>query len=89
LYNENALEDAAIDERDPEEGVVLLFAGILEELVARVTAGVVDGDGADLLGYKAGKSLMQRHAKGADAAGVETERGGKYQVRAIRFKQVG
>ena len=89
LHHENALQDAAIDEGHAEEGVVLLFAGVLEVFVAGVAAGVVDGDGTDLLGDQAGESLVERHAKRADAAGVEAERCGQNEVGAIGLKQIG
>src|SRR5271165_5542133 len=43
LNNEDPLQNAAVDERHAEKGMVDLFARFLEVLVARVIADVVDG----------------------------------------------
>jgi hypothetical protein len=88
LHDEDALENAAIDERDTEEGAILLFAGFLEVFVAGVTAGIIDGDGADLFGDKAGKPFMKGHAESADAVRMEAERSGKDEIGTVRFEQI-
>ena len=50
---------------------------------------VLDGDRQYLLRDQAGEALVERHAQGADAAGVEAEGRGQHQVRSIRLQQIG
>ena len=82
-------KNAAIDERDAQEGVVHLFPGFLEVLEAGVVAGVYDGDGHYLFCHHAGKAFAERHAQGANASGVQAYGGGQDQVRAIGLQQIG
>ena len=46
LNDENALQNSAIDQRHAEEGLVVVFAGFLEVLEARMIAGILDGYGS-------------------------------------------
>ena len=89
LHDEDALQNSAVDQRHAEEGVVHLFAGLLEVLEAGMIADVGDGDGQDLLGDQAGEALADGHAQGADAAGMQAERGGENQVGAVGLQQIG
>ena len=74
LHNQNALQNAAIDQRNAEKRVVIFFAGFLEIFEARMIAHIVNGHGLHLLGNQAGEAFMQRHAQGADAARMQTDR---------------
>ena len=89
LHDEDALQDAAVDERHAEKGVVQFFTGLLEVLEAGVVGDVGDGDGQDLFGDQAGEALVERHAQRADATRVQAERGGQHQVRPVGLQQVG
>jgi hypothetical protein len=89
LHDEHALQDSAVDEGHAEEGVVLLFAGLLEVLEARMLLDVVDGDRQHLLGDQAGEALVDGHAQRADAARMQAEGGGEDKVAAVGLQQVG
>ncbi len=89
LHHQDALQNAAIDERHSKKRVVLFFAGFLEEFVAGVAAGVVDGNGTNLFGNKPCQSFMQRHAECADTALMKPKRSSQNEVRPIRLKQIG
>ena len=73
LNDQNALQNAAVDERDAEEGVIYLFARFLEVFKAGVIAGVLHGHGLYLLRNQAGEALAERHAQGANASRVKAE----------------
>jgi hypothetical protein len=88
LDHEHALQNAAVDDGHAEKGVVFLFAGILEVLVAGMIAGVRNSDGKQLLGDETGETFIQRHAQGSDTSRMEAQRGGKNQVRAVGLEQV-
>ena len=57
LHHENTLENAAVDERHAQEGVVYLFARLLEVLEAGVIADVLNRHRHDVLGDQAGEAL--------------------------------
>ena len=69
--------------------MVLVFARFLEVFVAGMLARVGHGHRKQLFGDQAGEAFVQRHAQRADALRMQAERGGKHQVRAVRFQQVG
>ena len=89
LHHQHALQNAAIDQRNAQEGVVLLFARLPEVFEARMIAGVLHGHGQHLLGHQAGQALMQRHAQRADASRMQAEGRGQHQVGAVGFQQIG
>ena len=45
--------------------------------------------GRTCFGDQAGEALVEGHAQGADAAGMEAERGGEHEVGAIGLEQIG
>ncbi len=59
LDDKNALEDAAIDERDAKEGVVSLFAGLLEVFVTGMIDCVGDCYGTHLFGDESGEAFVE------------------------------
>jgi hypothetical protein len=71
LHDENALEDAAVDERNTQEGMICLFAGLFEVFEARVIGCVLDGYGSYLFGDQACEALVESEAQRADAAWME------------------
>ncbi len=89
LHDEDALQDAAVNEGYAEKGVVGLFAGLLEVFEARMVCRVFDSDGLYLFGDESGESLIEREAECADAPWVETQGRSEDQVRTIWFEQVG
>ena len=88
LHDEDTLQDSAVDQRHAEEGVVHLFAGLLEVLETGMVGDVRDGDRQHLLGDQAGEAFAERHAQRADAARVQAERGGEDQVGAVGLQQI-
>ena len=89
LDDEDALQDATVDQRHTQEGVVVLFAGLLEELEAGMVLDVGHGDGKQLLGNQAGQAFAERHAQHADGSRMKAEGGGQDQVRPVGLQQVG
>ena len=89
LHDQNALHNAAIDERNAEERLVLIFAGFFEVFESRMRLHLLDRDRLHLLSYEAGQALMEAEAQGADAFGPKSERCGQDQIGAIRFEQIG
>ncbi len=73
LNYQNALQNAAVNERHSQKGVIYLFARFLEVLKAWVIRGVLHGHGHYLLRDQAGEALAERHAQGANASGVKAE----------------
>ena len=69
LHHQHALQHAVIDQRDAQERLVGVFAGLAEILEARMPFHLLHGDRAHLLGHQAGQAFIQRHAQRADAFG--------------------
>jgi hypothetical protein len=88
LDDKNALQDASINERDPKERLVGIFARFAEVLKARMVPHLFDGNGAHLLGNKAGETFVKGETESADTLGAKSERRGQDQVRTIRFEQI-
>ena len=75
LHDEHAARRDALADGHAEEGVVLLLAGLREELEARMRQRVVDDDGRLLLDDEADEALGLAHRHAADAAGRQAVRG--------------
>ncbi len=88
LHNQDPLQHPAVDQRHAEERVVLLFARLLEILVARMLARILHRNRPHLLSNQPHQALAERHAQGADATWMQTESRRKHQVRSIRLEQV-
>jgi hypothetical protein len=89
LNHEHALQNAAIDERHAEEGLILRFAGLLEELVAGMIARIGNRNREQQLSNQSRKPFVDGHAKRADGAGMKADGCRQHQVRAVGLKQVG
>ena len=89
LHDEHALEQTAIDDGHAEEGAVRIFAGFAEVLEAWMCRRVGDVLRPELLGDETGESFAQPHAHAADAIGIEADRRGQHQIRAVGFEQIG
>jgi predicted esterase YcpF (UPF0227 family) len=57
LHHQNALQHAAIDERNSQERVVIILARLAEVLEARMILDLFHGHRADLFRDQAGQSL--------------------------------
>ncbi len=88
LHDQHALQDPAIDEGNPEEGLKAFFAGFAKKLEARMVLDLLHGDRADLLGYQAGEAFVERQAEDADTLGAQSECGGQHEVGSIRLEQI-
>ncbi len=89
LHHQHALQNAAVDQRHAEKGVVLLFARFLEVFVAWMFARVGHCHWNQLFGDQAGKAFVQGHAQCADRSRVKAQRSGEHQIRPVRLQQVG
>jgi hypothetical protein len=88
LNDQNSLEDAAVDEGDAEEGLIGVFSGFAKVFEAGMVLGLLDGDGAQLLGDETGEAFVDRQAEDADALAAEADGGGENEVGAVRFEQI-
>ena len=89
LHHQHALQHAAIDQRNAQEGLVGVFAGFAEILEARMILHLLHGHRTHLLGHQARQPFMQRHAQRADAFRAQPERRGQHQIGAVRLQQIG
>ena len=89
LHDQNTLQDAAIDQRHPQEGLVSVFSRVFEILKPRMVLDLTDSHRVHLLGDESGKSFMNCHAQPADALAPESNRGSEHQIGAVRFQQIG
>ena len=88
LHHQHALQQAAVDERDAEERAIRILAGVLEVLEAWMRGRVVHDQRPQLLGDEADEAFVEPHADPADAIGLQADRGGEDQVRAVGAEQV-
>ena len=89
LHHQNALQHAAIDQRNAEERLVSIFAGFLEVLEAGMVFDLLHGDRTHLLGDQARQSFVDAHPQSANALRAKSEGRGQHQVGPVRFQQVG
>ena len=89
LHHEDPLQNAAVDQRHAQKGVVYLFSRLFEILKTWMFTDILHGNRQHLLRDQAGKALVDGHAEGADAARVKAEGGGQDQVGSIRLQQIG
>ena len=88
LDHEHALENALIDKRDTQKRLVRVFSGFLKIFETRMALYVLHRDGPHLFGDQSGQAFLDGHPQRADTLRPQSERGGEYQVRAVRLKQV-
>src|SRR5207245_9809131 len=67
LNHQNSLQNATINERNSEKGLIVVFACFSEILEAGMLFGVLFGHGPYMLGHQAGEALMNGHTKIANA----------------------
>ena len=79
---------ATVNQRNPEKGLIGVFAAFTEVLKARVILHLADVYRTHLLGHQTGKALVHSHAQRADRLRLQSDRRGQHQVGAIRFQQV-
>ena len=88
LDDEDALQQAAIDDRHAEERAIGILARLGKVLEARMRRGIGDELRLGALGHQAGEALGQAHADAADALGAQADRRREHEVRAIGLEQV-
>src|SRR5215472_2008452 len=88
LNDEDSLKHAAIDQRNTEERVVLLFARLWEVLEARMTLGILNCNGANLFGDQTSKAFTQRHSQGAYAFRTQPQCCRQKQIAAVWLEQI-
>ena len=88
LHDQNALQHASVDQRNPEKRLIGIFAGFAEVLETRVILHLADVYRTHLLGHQTGQALMHSHAQSADRLRPQSDRRGQHQVGAVRFQQV-
>ena len=88
LDDEDALEGAALDQRDAEEGMVRIFARLGEVFEARVGERIGHHDRPEFLGDEARQPLAGGHAHPADGLGLQADRGPQNEVATFRLEVV-
>ena len=88
LNDQNALQDAAVDERNSEKRLVGVFAGFTKIFKARMVVGLLNRDRTDLFCDEAGEALVNGHAQLADALGAQADGGGEDEVGAVGLEQI-
>jgi hypothetical protein len=88
LHDKHPLEDAAIDERYTQKGLVRILSRFAEVLEARMISGVFDGNREYLLRNEAGKTFVQRKTQNSDALPPQSKGCRQYEVRSIGFQKV-
>jgi len=89
LHDKHSLEDAAIDERYTQKGLVRILPRFAEVLEAWMISGVFDGNREYLLCNEAGKTFVQRKTQNSDALPPQSKGCRQYEVRSIGFQKVG
>ena len=89
LHHQHALQNAAIDQRNAQERLVGLFAGLPEVLEPRMILDLRDRNRPHLFRHQARQPFVDRHAQVADALAAQSDGRGQHQVGAIRLQQVG
>ena len=88
LQHQHALQQAPIDDRHSDEGVIRILAGFTEVFETRMGRGVFHHLGRQCLADQAREALRQLHADAADAFGPQADRRGQHQRRPVRLEQV-
>ncbi len=88
LHHQDALQHAAVDDGDAQEGLVGIFARLAEIFEARMTRHLPHGHRAHLFGNQAGQTLVERQTQRADTFRAQAHGGGQHQVRAVRLQQI-
>ena len=88
MDDENALQNAPIDERNSEERLVGLFTGFPKIFEARMVLHLLDCHRAHFLRHQAREPFMDRHAQCADTLRTKSKGGRQHEVGAIRFQQI-
>ena len=88
LHDEDALQDAAINEGDAEEGLVSVLVGLFDVLKAGMVLYLAYGDGVHLFCDQAGEAFMESEAQRANAGGAEAHGGGEDEIGAVGFEEI-
>ncbi len=88
LNNQNSLQNATVDQRNAQEGLILVFARLEEILEAGMLFHLLHGNRPNLFRYQSRQPFVNSHAQTADTLGSKADRCRQHQVRAIRFQQV-
>ena len=88
LHHQHPDRGAALDDRDAEEGVVALLAGLGEELVAGMRRGIDGHHRLELLDRHAGEPFLDAHRDLADRAPFEAGRRPQCEPLRARIEDV-
>ncbi len=88
LDDEDALQQAAIDDRHAEKRAVRILAGFREVLESGMGGRVGEDLRFEPFGDQAGQAFGQPHADAADAVAAQADGGGEHQARAVGLQQV-
>ena len=80
LNHQHTLQNTSIDERDPQEGLVGIFAGLAKVLEARMVLHLLHGDRTHLFRYQSGQTFVQRQPQSSDTFAAKPQRRGQHQV---------
>ena len=80
LHHQNALQNAAIDQRHSQKRLVSLLARLAEIFEARMILDLLDGHRLHLFGNQAREPFVQRHPQSADALRAQSDRRGQNQI---------
>ena len=68
--------------------MIWVFAGLAEVLESGMGGCVFDDHWLHLFGDHADEAFVKAHADLTDALGPESDGGGQYKIRAVRFEEV-
>jgi len=88
LNDENTLENASINERNTEERLVSILAGLTEIFEARMIPDLFNGNRTNLLGNESRETLMERHAQSTNTFMAKSKRRRQDKVGSIGLQQV-
>src|SRR6202020_878550 len=88
LNDQHTLQNSAVNEWNPQERLVLIFAGFRKVFETWVSVGLLHRHRADLFRHQASQTFMDSHPQLANTLSPETDGGSQHQIGAIRLQQV-
>ena len=88
LQDQDALQHAAIDQRNTEKALVSVFSCFAKIFETRMFLCVREGKRPHLFGNQSGEAFTERHAQCADALRPEATRCGEHEICAVWLEQI-
>ncbi len=85
---QNALQNSPVDERNPKERLVSIFAGFREVFETRVTVSLLHRHRPHLFRHQARQPFVDRHPQAADALPPKSHSCGQHQIGSIGLEQI-